>query len=91
MPQCQFLDHLADVLPDEADRRYQIVILKNEGRTLSMPLPIDQFGDRSELIDARLRVTGIFRRSVTGVRKFSRPNLPPVSCSKSRRTTRWTS
>lgn len=66
-----------DAVPDELDGRYMILLLKDEEVVVPVSLPLDLFGDRSDLIDARIRVTGTYRKSVNGVRKYSWPNIQP--------------
>lgn len=70
-----------DVFPDEIDRRYLIILLKDDDVVMPVSLSLDVFGDRHDLIDARIRVTGVYRRTVGGVRKFSWPNLVPHASS----------
>lgn len=66
-----------DAFPDEVDRRYMILLLEDGGAVVPVAFPRDVFGDRKDLVDARLRVTGVYRRNVEGVRKFSWPNIAP--------------
>lgn len=66
-----------DAFPDEIDRRFMILLLKDGEMVVPVSLKLDVFGDRSDLVDATVRVTGIYRRSVGGVRKFSWPNITP--------------
>ena len=66
-----------DAFPDEIDRRFVILLLKEDDVVIPVPLFQDVFGDRKDLLDARIRVTGIYRRSVGGARKFSWPNITP--------------
>ena len=68
---------VADAFPDEVDRRYMILLLEDGGVVVPVSFPLDAFGDRRNLIDARIRVTGVYRRNVEGVRKFSWPNIAP--------------
>ena len=68
-----------DVLPDEIDRRYQILLLKDEDVIVPVSLLRDTFGDWSGRIDATIRVTGIYRQSIGGGRKFSGPNIEPLA------------
>ena len=65
--------------PDDMDSRHMILLLKDEGFIVPMSIPLSLFGDRSDLVDARIRVTGVYRRSVSGVRKVSWPNIQPTS------------
>ena len=64
-----------DAFPDEIDRRFLILILKDKDLIIPVSLTLDTFGDRKDLVDATVRVTGVYRRSVGGVRKFSRPTI----------------
>jgi len=66
-----------DAFPDEIDRRYMILLLKDKDVVVPIPLLLDIFGDRSDLVDATIKVTGIYRRTVGGVRKFAWPNITP--------------
>jgi len=66
-----------DTFPDEIDRRYMILLLKDKDVIVPVPIPRDTFGDRSDLVDATIRVTGIYRRTVSGARKFAWPNITP--------------
>ena len=70
---------VVDAVIDEMDSRYMILILKDDGATIPVAIQLDMFGDRSDLVDARIRVTGIYRRSVSGIRKVSWPNIQPTS------------
>ena len=66
---------VVDAFPDEVDRRYAILLLEDGGAVVPVSFPRDASGDRSDLVDARIRVTGIYRRNVEGVRKYSWPNI----------------
>ena len=66
---------VADAFPDEVDRRYMILLLEDGGAVVPVSFPRDAFGDRMDLVDARIRVTGVYRRNVEGVRKYSWPNI----------------
>lgn len=68
-----------DAFPDEIDRRYMILLLKDGDVVVPVSFLRDVFGDRSDLVDATIRVTGIYRRSVGGTRKFSWPNIHPLA------------
>ncbi len=68
-----------DTFPDEIDRRYMILLLKDKDVVVPVSIPLSVFGDRSDLVDATVRVTGIYRRTVSGVRKFAWPNITPRS------------
>jgi len=68
---------VADAFPDEVDRRYTILLLEDGGVVVPVSFPRDAFGDRRDLVDARIRVTGVYRRNVEGVRKYSWPNIAP--------------
>ena len=68
---------VADAFPDEVDRRYMILLLEDGGVVVPVSFPLDAFGDRRNLVDARIRVTGVYRRNVEGVRKYSWPNIAP--------------
>ena len=70
---------VVDAVIDEMDSRYMILILKDDGATIPVTIPLNLFGDRSDLVDARIRVTGIYRHSVSGIRKVSWPNIQPIS------------
>ena len=66
-----------DVFADEIDRRFQVLLLKDEDVILPISIPLSQFGDQRNLIGATIRITGIYRRAINGVRRFSWPNLQP--------------
>lgn len=66
-----------DTFPDEIDRRYMILLLKDKNVVVPVPIARDAFGDRIDLVDATIRVTGIYRRTVSSVRKFAWPNITP--------------
>jgi signal transduction histidine kinase len=66
-----------DAFPDEVDLRYMILLLEDSGAVVPVSLPRDLFGDRRDLVDARIRVTGVYHRNVEGVRKHSWPNIAP--------------
>ena len=66
---------VVDAFPDEVDRRYAILLLEDGGAVVPVSFPRDTSGDRSDLVDARIRVTGVYRRNVEGVRKYSWPNI----------------
>ncbi|MBQ6137187.1 MAG: sensor histidine kinase [Kiritimatiellae bacterium] len=66
-----------DAFPDEIDLRYMIVLLKDGNVVMPVTFSRDAFGDRKDLIDAKIRVTGIYRRTVGGFRKFEWPNIAP--------------
>lgn len=66
-----------DAFPDEVDRRYMILLLEDGGAVVPVSFPRDVFGDRKDLVDARIRVTGVYHRNVEGVRKYSWPNIAP--------------
>ena len=70
-----------DAFPDDVDRRYMILLLKDKDVIVPLPILLDSFGDRSDLVDATIRVTGIYRRTVSGVRKFAWPNITPRNSS----------
>ena len=70
---------VVDAVIDEMDSRYMILILKDDGATIPVTIPLNLFGDRSDLVDARIRVTGIYRHSVSGIRKVSWPSIQPTS------------
>lgn len=66
-----------DVFQDGIDHRYMILLLKDSDVIVPVSLPRDVFGDRRDLIDATVRVTGLYRRYVSGARRFSWPNINP--------------
>ena len=66
---------VVDAFPDEVDRRYASLLLEDGGAVVPVSFPRDASGDRSDLVDARIRVTGVYRRNVEGVRKYSWPNI----------------
>jgi len=66
-----------DAFPDEVDLRFMILLLKDLDVVVPVTFPIDDFGDHRDLVDARIQVTGIYRRTVGGVRKFAWPNITP--------------
>ena len=64
-----------DTFPDEVDRRFDILLLKDGNSVIPVAFPHESFGDRRNLIDAQIRITGVFHRFVGGVRKFAWPNI----------------
>ena len=68
---------VVDAVHDEMDRRFMILLLKDDGCVVPVTFLTDAFGDRSDLIDSRIRVTGTFRQSVSGIRKVAWPNIQP--------------
>ena len=66
---------VVDAFPDEIDRRFMILILKDADAVMPVTFPVDAFGARRDLVDARIRVTGIYRRAVGGLRKYAWPNI----------------
>lgn len=66
-----------DAFPDEIDRRFHILLLKDKNVVVPVSLQNDIFGECGNLIDASIEVTGIYRSSVGGARKFSWPNITP--------------
>ena len=66
-----------DAFPDEVDLRFMILLLKDRDVVVPVSFPRDVFGDRKDLVDATIRVTGIYRSTVGGVRKFAWPNIMP--------------
>ncbi len=66
-----------DAFPDEVDLRFIILLLKDGDAVIPVTLQRDIFGDRRDLVDATIKVTGIYRQTVGGVRKFSWPNITP--------------
>ena len=70
---------VVNAFQDEMDSRHMVMLLKDEGSVVPMSIPLSLFGDRSDLIDARIRVTGVYRKSVSGIRKVSWPNIQPTS------------
>ena len=61
-----------DLFKDDVDSRYAFLILK-DGETI-LPVAADfQPGLSEQLLDSRIRVTGIYHRTVQGERKFSGP------------------
>lgn len=70
---------VVDAMQDEMDRRFMILLIKDEGCIIPASFLMDTFGDRSDLVDARIRITGIFRQSVSGIRKVAWPNIQPIA------------
>ena len=66
-----------DAFPDEIDQRYMILLLKDGNTVVPVIVTRAVFGDCRNLIDATVRVTGIYRRNVGGVRKYAWPNIHP--------------
>ena len=69
---------IVESVQDEMDSRYRILMLKDEGCVIPITIPLNAFGTCEELIGARIRVKGIYRRSVSGIRKFSCPSIHPT-------------
>ena len=60
-----------DIQPDETDVRYQILLLKSGATRLPLFVKMDNLPAAATLIDATIRATGTFNRSIRGVRKYS--------------------
>ena len=58
---------------DEVDPRYFIVLLRDGTSVLPASIFIDRAPRPQGLIDARVRVTGVFKRTTKGFRKFFGP------------------
>ena len=64
-----------DTFPDELDRRFDIMLLKDADTVIPVSLLHQSSDDHRNLVDARIRVTGVYHRFVGGVRKFAWPNI----------------
>ena len=62
---------VVDVVADEIDSRFRILLLKDGAETL--PCFVEQARLPQKLQDARVRLTGTYRRLVNGFRRFSGP------------------
>ena len=62
---------VVDILPDEVDFHYSVLLLKDGPATV--PVFVKDSPDREHLVDARVRVTGTYNRLVGGLRHFSGP------------------
>lgn len=60
-----------DLQPDEVDARYAILLLKSGATRLPLFVRTEDFPNASEMIDATIRVTGTFNRTIRGIRKYS--------------------
>lgn len=58
-----------DVMPDEVDARFDILLLKDG--PVQLPLFVPTAADNADWAGARIRVTGDYGRLVSGVRRFS--------------------
>lgn len=66
-----------DTFPDEVDRRYDILLLKDRSTVIPVSLFREVFGDCQNLIDARIRITGVYHQFIGGARKFAWPCILP--------------
>ena len=64
-----------DVLEDEADPDYAVLILRDRGASLPVFLEKTPIEEAFGRLGARIAVTGIFYRTVRGARKYSGPYL----------------
>lgn len=62
-----------DVGNDEIDTRYKILLLKDDDRILPVSFSRGNRFIGKELLDASIRLTGVYERTARGVRKFSGP------------------
>ena len=63
-----------DTFDDEVDEHNRFLLLKDGESTIILAVSTDQVpGKRTELIDATVRIRGIFTRSTHGIRKSSTP------------------
>ena len=63
-----------DITTDDVDQQYAFLLLKDEGLTLPIAFPIDEYTpDRDKLINATVRLSGIFWKTTSGLRRFSGP------------------
>ena len=60
-----------DAFTDEIDPNYKFMLLKDAEVILPVAIPANATHGVSSLIDARVRITGIFNRTIYGGRKFS--------------------
>ena len=68
---------VVDVVADEIDSRFRILLLKDGAETL--PCFVEQARLPQKLQDARVRLTGTYRRLVNGFRRFSGPLVDVTS------------
>ena len=68
---------VVDVVADEIDSRFRILLLKDG--TTTLPCFIEQARLPQKLQDARVRLTGTYRRLVNGFRRFSGPLVDVTS------------
>ena len=62
---------ILDVCPDEVDPRYDIFLLKDGETILPVSCPTNASATFKGLIDARIRLVGMYFRYIRGVRKYS--------------------
>ena len=60
-----------DVCADEVDPRYLILLLKDGESTLPVSCTTSRLTSAKALIDAKIRLSGIYTRYIRGVRKYS--------------------
>ena len=60
-----------DVCADEVDPRYLILLLKDGESTLPVSCTTSSLTSAKALIDAKIRLSGIYTRYIRGVRKFT--------------------
>ena len=66
-----------DTYPDQVDHRYTILLLKDRSTVIPVSLSREIFGDVQNLVDARIRITGVYHRFVGSARKFAWPCILP--------------
>lgn len=72
---------VVDAFTDEVDSKARFLLLQDGETVLPVHLNIDESSPTPDLIDARIRVTGFFNRTIYGGRKFSGPyiNVSPAN------------
>ena len=66
---------IIDVFRDEIDANYDLLILKDGAAQMTASLVVAPERTHTNLVNARVRITGIFVRTIKGSRKFRSPCL----------------
>ena len=64
---------VVDFFRDEIDPSCDFLLVKDGGAVMPVCIPHGEADDRKRLVDARIRVTGLFNRTVSGTRQYSGP------------------
>ena len=65
---------IAEVIDDDLDPNYVLLMLRDSGVTIPLPLKHDDL-PAGKLLGARIRVSGVYKRAISGTRKFTGPYI----------------